>query len=51
MTGFYSKDFILESAYGQFFFSGDEYHSSVRVIDEYNAFLNSNNPPFLNERV
>jgi len=22
MTGFYSKDFILESAYGQFFFSG-----------------------------
>lgn len=22
MTGFYSKDFILESAYGQFYFSG-----------------------------
>jgi len=22
MTGFYSKDFILESAYGQFFFTG-----------------------------
>jgi len=28
-----------------------EHQSCVEQIDEYNAFLNSNNPPLLNERV
>jgi NADH-ubiquinone oxidoreductase chain 5 len=57
MTGFYSKDFILESAYGQFYFSGTVVYFiatigamfttlySVKVL--YITFLTSPNGPFV----
>lgn len=56
MTGFYSKDFILESAYGQFYFSSIVVYSistvgamfttlySVKVL--YMTFLTNPNGPF-----
>src|ERR1700712_2746475 len=58
MTGFYSKDFILESAYGQFFFSGTVIYFiatigamfttlySVKVL--YLTFLTNPNGPVVN---
>ncbi len=58
MTGFYSKDFILESAYGQFFFSGTVVYFiatigamfttlySVKVL--YLTFLTNPNGPYIN---
>jgi len=58
MTGFYSKDFILESAYGQFDFSGTVVYFiatigamfttlySVKVL--YLAFLTNPNGPIVN---
>jgi len=58
MTGFYSKDFILESAYGQFYFSGTVVYFiatigamfttlySVKVL--YLTFLTSPNGPLTN---
>nr|YP_010584224.1 NADH dehydrogenase subunit 5 [Spathularia flavida]UZT67630.1 NADH dehydrogenase subunit 5 [Spathularia flavida] len=58
MTGFYSKDFILESAYGQFFFSGTVVYFlatigamfttlySVKVL--YLTFLTNPNGPIVN---
>ena len=58
MTGFYSKDFILESSYGGFFFSGTVVYYiaiigaifttlySVKVI--YLTFLGNPNGPFVN---
>ena len=58
MTGFYSKDFILESAYGQFYFSSIVVYSistigamfttlySVKVL--YMTFLTSPNGPVIN---
>jgi NADH-ubiquinone oxidoreductase chain 5 len=58
MTGFYSKDFILESAYGQFFFSGTVVYFiatigamfttlySVKVL--YLTFLANPNGPVVN---
>jgi NADH-ubiquinone oxidoreductase chain 5 len=58
MTGFYSKDFILESAYGQFYFSGIVVYFiatigamfttlySVKVL--YLTFLTNPNGPFIN---
>lgn len=58
MTGFYSKDFILESAYGQFFFSGTVIYFiatigamfttlySVKVL--YLTFLTNPNGPLIN---
>ena len=58
MTGFYSKDFILESAYGQFFFSGTVVYFiatigamfttlySVKVL--YLTFLTNPNGPKVN---
>jgi NADH-ubiquinone oxidoreductase chain 5 len=58
MTGFYSKDFILESAYGQFFFSSTVVYFlavigamfttlySVKVI--YLTFLTNPNGPLVN---
>src|SRR3954463_8749448 len=58
MTGFYSKDFILESAYGQFYFSGTVVYFiatmgamfttlySVKVL--YLTFLTSPNGPVVN---
>lgn len=58
MTGFYSKDFILESAYGQFFFSGTVVYFiatigamfttlySVKVL--YLTFLTNPNGPMIN---
>ena len=58
MTGFYSKDFILESAYGQFFFSGTVIYFiatigamfttlySVKVL--YLTFLANPNGPIIN---
>ncbi len=58
MTGFYSKDFILESAYGQFYFSGTVVYFiatigamfttlySVKVL--YLTFLNNPNGPLIN---
>jgi NADH-ubiquinone oxidoreductase chain 5 len=58
MTGFYSKDFILESAYGQFFFSGITVYFvstigamfttlySVKVL--YLTFLTKPNGSFIN---
>jgi len=58
MTGFYSKDFILESAYGQFYFSGTVVYFiatigamfttlySVKVL--YITFLTNPNGPFIN---
>jgi len=58
MTGFYSKDFILESAYGQFYFSGTVVYFiatigamfttlySVKVL--YLTFLTSPNGPKTN---
>jgi len=58
MTGFYSKDFILESAYGQFFFSSTVVYFiatigamfttlySVKVL--YLTFLASPNGPIVN---
>jgi len=57
MTGFYSKDFILESSYGQFFFSGTVVYFiatigaifttlySVKVL--YLTFLTNPNGPFI----
>jgi len=60
MTGFYSKDFILESAYGQFYFSGTAVYFiatigamfttlySVKVL--YLTFLTNPNGPFNNYR-
>jgi len=58
MTGFYSKDFILESAYGQFYFSGTVVYYiatigamfttlySVKVL--YLTFLTNPNGPIVN---
>jgi NADH-ubiquinone oxidoreductase chain 5 len=58
MTGFYSKDFILESAYGQFYFSGTVVYYiaiigamfttlySVKVL--YLTFLTNPNGPLIN---
>ena len=58
MTGFYSKDFILESAYGQFYFSGTVIYFiatigamfttlySVKVL--YLTFLTNPNGPVVN---
>src|SRR5258706_2336797 len=58
MTGFYSKDFILESAYGQFYFSGIVVYFvatigamfttlySVKVL--YLTFLTNPNGPIVN---
>ena len=58
MTGFYSKDFILESAYGQFYFSGTVVYFiatigamfttlySVKVL--YLTFLTTPNGPRVN---
>jgi len=58
MTGFYSKDFILESAYGQFYFSGTVVYYiatigamfttlySVKVL--YLTFLTNPNGPLVN---
>src|SRR5258708_9578235 len=58
MTGFYSKDFILESAYGQFYFSGTVIYFiatigamfttlySVKVL--YLTFLANHNGPVVN---
>nr|YP_009945102.1 NADH dehydrogenase subunit 5 [Monilinia laxa]QOE17466.1 NADH dehydrogenase subunit 5 [Monilinia laxa]QYB19887.1 NADH dehydrogenase subunit 5 [Monilinia laxa]QYB19972.1 NADH dehydrogenase subunit 5 [Monilinia laxa]QYB20053.1 NADH dehydrogenase subunit 5 [Monilinia laxa]QYB20149.1 NADH dehydrogenase subunit 5 [Monilinia laxa] len=58
MTGFYSKDFILESAYGQFYFSGTVVYFiatigamfttlySVKVL--YITFLTNPNGPLIN---
>jgi NADH-ubiquinone oxidoreductase chain 5 len=58
MTGFYSKDFILESAYGQFYFSGTVVYFiatigamfttlySVKVL--YLTFLANPNGPIVN---
>ena len=58
MTGFYSKDFILESAYGQFYFSGIVVYFiatigamfttlySVKVL--YLTFLTNPNGPMIN---
>src|ERR1035437_4946573 len=58
MTGFYSKDFILESAYGQFYFSGTVVYFiatigamfttlySVKVL--YLTFLTNPNGPISN---
>src|SRR6187402_2269007 len=58
MTGFYSKDFILESAYGQFYFSGTVVYYiatigamfttlySVKVL--YLTFLTNPNGPVVN---
>jgi NADH-ubiquinone oxidoreductase chain 5 len=60
MTGFYSKDFILESAYGQFYFSGIVVYFiatigamfttlySVKVL--YLTFLTNPNGPYTNYR-
>jgi NADH-ubiquinone oxidoreductase chain 5 len=60
MTGFYSKDFILESAYGQFYFSGTVVYFiatigamfttlySVKVL--YLTFLTNPNGPIVNYR-
>lgn len=58
MTGFYSKDFILESAYGQYYFSSIAVYViavigaifttlySVKVL--YLTFLTNPNGPFIN---
>jgi NADH-ubiquinone oxidoreductase chain 5 len=58
MTGFYSKDFILESAYGQFYFSGTVVYFiatigamfttlySVKVL--YLTFITNPNGPIVN---
>jgi len=58
MTGFYSKDFILESAYGQFYFGGTVVYFiatigamfttlySVKVL--YLTFLTNPNGPYVN---
>lgn len=58
MTGFYSKDFILESAYGQYYFSGTVIYIiatigamfttlySVKVL--YLTFLTNPNGPLIN---
>lgn len=58
MTGFYSKDFILESAYGQYYFSGTVVYIiatigamfttlySVKVL--YLTFLTNPNGPIIN---
>jgi NADH-ubiquinone oxidoreductase chain 5 len=58
MTGFYSKDFILESAYGQFFFSGTVVYFistigamfttlySVKIL--YLTFITNPNGSFIN---
>jgi len=60
MTGFYSKDFILESAYGQFYFTGTVVYFiatigaifttlySVKVL--YLTFLTNPNGPKINYR-
>jgi NADH-ubiquinone oxidoreductase chain 5 len=60
MTGFYSKDFILESTYGQFYFSGTVIYFiatigamfttlySVKVL--YLTFLTNPNGPLINYR-
>ena len=60
MTGFYSKDFILESAYGQFYFSGTVVYFiatigamfttlySVKVL--YLTFLTNPNGPVVNQK-
>ena len=58
MTGFYSKDFILESAYGYFYFSGNVVYTialigaafttlySVKVL--YLTFISNPNGPLVN---
>lgn len=60
MTGFYSKDFIIESAYGQYYFSGTAVYFvstigamfttlySVKVL--YLTFLTNPNGPLINYR-
>jgi NADH-ubiquinone oxidoreductase chain 5 len=58
MTGFYSKDFILESAYGQFYFSsiivyfistiGAMFTTLYSVKVLYLTFLTNPNGPFIN---
>lgn len=61
MTGFYSKDFILESAYGEFFFSGTLVYYiatvgamfttlySIKVL--YLTFLGNPNGPLANYKI
>jgi NADH-ubiquinone oxidoreductase chain 5 len=61
MTGFYSKDFILESAYGQFYFSSTVVYFiavigamfttlySVKVL--YLTFLTNPNGPLINYKI
>jgi NADH-ubiquinone oxidoreductase chain 5 len=61
MTGFYSKDFILESTYGQFYFSGIVVYFiatigaifstlySVKVL--YLTFLSNPNGPLINYKI
>jgi Proton-conducting membrane transporter/NADH dehydrogenase subunit 5 C-terminus len=61
MTGFYSKDFILESSYGQFYFSGIVVYFiasigaifttlySVKVL--YLTFLTNPNGPLINYKI
>ena len=61
MTGFYSKDFIIESGYGQFYFSGTAAYFiatigaifttlySVKII--YLTFLTNPNGPFINYKI
>lgn len=61
MTGFYSKDFILESSYGQFYFSSITVYFiaivgamfttlySIKVL--YLTFITNANGPFINYKV
>src|SRR5580698_5714715 len=61
MTGFYSKDFILESSYGQFYFSGIVVYFiasigaifttlySIKVL--YLTFLTNPNGPLINYKI
>src|SRR5437764_3478770 len=61
MTGFYSKDFILESTYGQFYFSGIAVYFiasigaifttlySVKIL--YLTFLSNPNGPLINYKI
>ncbi|KAG6617976.1 hypothetical protein I3842_Q138200 [Carya illinoinensis] len=50
MTGFYSKDFILESAYGQFYFSSAMFTTLYSVKVLYLTFLTNPNGPLINYR-
>src|SRR5213078_2122509 len=55
MTGFYSKDFILESIYGQFYFSGFVvfYIATIGAIFTtlYSIFLSNPNGPLINYKI